>query len=61
MAFGGVMGRPASTRHLSWLQLREEAQTACRMGRGMMGFAFPTASLGTIPFFSLFLTLHIPP
>jgi len=33
-----------------------EAQTARTTGRGMMGFAFSTASLGTIPFFSLFLT-----
>ena len=32
-----------------------EAQTACTIGRGMMGFAFLTASFGTIPFFSLFL------
>jgi hypothetical protein len=33
-----------------------EAQTACAIGRGTMGFAFPRASFGTTPFPSLFLT-----
>jgi len=32
-----------------------EAQTACTIGRGMMGFAFFTTSLGTTFFLSLFL------
>jgi hypothetical protein len=32
-----------------------EAKTACTIGRGMMGFVFLTASLGTTFFLSLFL------
>jgi hypothetical protein len=35
-----------------------EAQMAYAAGRGAMGFAFFTASFGTIPFFSLFLAYH---
>ncbi len=39
------------------LSLLSEVQTACTMSCGTMGFAFLTASLGTIPpFFSLFFT-----
>jgi hypothetical protein len=44
------------------LSLLSEVQTACTMGCGTMGFAFLTASLGTIPLFqSLLHLLHIPP
>jgi hypothetical protein len=57
--WAGVMGAARASTAGHWgLAFNDlsEAQTACIMGRGMMGFAFPTASLGTIPFPSLFLT-----
>jgi hypothetical protein len=55
------MGAARTAGHLPpAFSAMSETQTACTIGREMMGFAFPTASFGTSLFLVSFTSHHTP-